>query len=363
MFLSLVSLPSVTHLYMHIRACGSRANQALVFCVHSSKDISILTLCHSWVFHVFRHSVRQIHRPGDWNQINPERNSAVEWTVWSSGRPHSIHGLRAQDLHRRQQWAHADQLPCKKRQLQPWKRLEIRNFWGFGPSSSTGSLTSNETPVREYDSVASSFLSTRKLAQGNESVASVKGSVLREKSDRELNSVRALSDRQHFHDYLERKAEFTVRGEVTCVVAWVGLRRMHRYVSSAVCTRCAWLECLSFFVLCNWLSLVAVSARACESLRLLTFCGCVPFSQHSHETGDCEVGTSACGRDCGQVCCDTCFSAETEIAQKDTFGALRRQCWLIENWNIKDWYYIRRINGLSRLKEKINLCGEFGNEE
>ena len=30
---------------------------------------------------------------------------------------------------------------------------------------------------------------------------------------------------------------------------------------------------------------------------------------------------------------------------------------------VKDWYYIKRINGLSRLKEKINLCGEFGNEE
>ena len=51
--------------------------------------------------------------------------------------------------------------------------------------------------------------------QGNETVASVEGSVLREKRDRELNSVRTLSDRQHFHDYLERKAEFTVRGEVT----------------------------------------------------------------------------------------------------------------------------------------------------
>ena len=100
---------------------------------------------------------------------------------------------------------------------------------------------------------------------------------------------------------------------MTCAVARVGLRRMHRYVSSVVCTRCAWLECLSFLVLCNW-SLVAVSAWACESLRLLTLCGYVPFSQHSDETGDCEVGTSACGRDCGQVCCDTCFSAEAEIA-------------------------------------------------
>ena len=100
--------------------------------------------------------------------------------------------------------------------------------------------------MREYDSVASSFSSTRKLAQGNESVASVEGSVLREKRDRDLNSVRTLSDRQHFHDHLERKAELTVRGEVTCDVAPVGLRRIHHFVSSAVCTRCAWLECLSF---------------------------------------------------------------------------------------------------------------------
>ena len=76
--------------------------------------------------------------------------------------------------------------------------------------------------MREYDSVASSFPSTRKLAQCNESVASVEGSVLREKRDRDLNSVRTLSDRQHFHDYLERKAELTVRGEVTCAVAPVG---------------------------------------------------------------------------------------------------------------------------------------------
>ena len=44
--------------------------------------------CHSLVSHVFHHhSVRYLHRPGDWNQINQERNSAVGWTVWPSGRP------------------------------------------------------------------------------------------------------------------------------------------------------------------------------------------------------------------------------------------------------------------------------------
>ena len=35
---------------------------------------------------------------------------------------------------------------------------------------------------------------------------------------------------------------------VACAVAWLGMRRMHQDISSAVCTRCAWLECLSFLL-------------------------------------------------------------------------------------------------------------------
>ena len=43
---------------------------------------------------------------------------------------------------------------------------------------------------------------------------------------------------------------------VTCAAAWVGMWRMHDDISSAVCTRCAWLKCIAFFVFA--LGLVAV---------------------------------------------------------------------------------------------------------
>ena len=176
-------------------------------------------------------------------------------------------------------------------------------LWPMTPlSHSTGSLSSNGSPVREYDSVASSFPSTRKLTQGNECVA---GSVSREKRDRDLNSVRTLSDRQHFHDYLERKAELTVRGEVTCAVARVGLRR-----NASLCLfscvhsmRLARVSFLSFAIDGRLLRFQPGLASRSGSLRFVA----TSFSQHSDETGDCEVGTSACGRDCRQVCCDTCF--------------------------------------------------------
>ena len=32
---------------------------------------------------------------------------------------------------------------------------------------------------------------------------------------------------------------------------------------------------------------------------------------------------------------------------------------LIENSNLKDYNYLKRINGLVRFKEKISLCGEL----
>ena len=57
------------------------------------------------------------------------------------------------------------------------------------------------------------FSSTKKLVHGNEFVASVEESESREKRDRDLNSVLTLSDRQHLHDYGERKGELAVRGE------------------------------------------------------------------------------------------------------------------------------------------------------
>ena len=67
--------------------------------------------------------------------------------------------------------------------------------------------------MRGNDSAAGSFSSAWKVVRGNDSVASVEESVLRRKRDRDLNSVRTSSDRQHLHDYLERNAESAVRGE------------------------------------------------------------------------------------------------------------------------------------------------------
>ena len=54
----------------------------------------------------------------------------------------------------------------------------------------------------------------RKLVQGNEFVATVGESMLRGKRDHNLDSVSTMSDRQKLHDYLERKAESAVRGEI-----------------------------------------------------------------------------------------------------------------------------------------------------
>ena len=56
-------------------------------------------------------------------------------------------------------------------------------------------------------------LSTRKLVQSNESVANVEEHLKMWKGDRDVKSVQRLSNRQHLHDYLGRKAELPVRGE------------------------------------------------------------------------------------------------------------------------------------------------------
>ena len=50
--------------------------------------------------------------------------------------------------------------------------------------------------------------------QGNEFVANVGESMLRGKRDHNLDSVSTMSDRQNLHDYLERKAESAVRGQI-----------------------------------------------------------------------------------------------------------------------------------------------------
>ena len=51
--------------------------------------------------------------------------------------------------------------------------------------------------MRGNDSVAGSFSGTWKLLRGNDSVASVEESVIREKRDQDLISVRTSSDRQN----------------------------------------------------------------------------------------------------------------------------------------------------------------------
>ena len=49
--------------------------------------------------------------------------------------------------------------------------------------------------------------------RGNASNGSVKGTLSQGKRDRDLESVRSMSERQILHVYLERKAEMAVRGE------------------------------------------------------------------------------------------------------------------------------------------------------
>ena len=74
----------------------------------------------------------------------------------------------------------------------------------------------------------------RQLVRGKDSVAGVDESVLREKRDRDLDSVRTLSGRQNLHNYLERKAESAVRKENTgqkLKPIWkleVGNRKVHK---------------------------------------------------------------------------------------------------------------------------------------
>ena len=67
--------------------------------------------------------------------------------------------------------------------------------------------------MADYDSVANSFSSTRKLVADHETVVSEEESVSRAKRHRDLNFVQTLKDRQNLHKFLERKAEFAVRGE------------------------------------------------------------------------------------------------------------------------------------------------------
>ena len=49
--------------------------------------------------------------------------------------------------------------------------------------------------------------------RGNESIASVEGTLSRGKRDRDSNVVQTPKDRQHLHKLLERKAVLAARGE------------------------------------------------------------------------------------------------------------------------------------------------------
>ena len=86
-------------LYMHIRACGSRANWAQVFCARSQKrhlhHHATTPLCVPSISSLFCSIPPPNLDPdsfdADWNQNTTKRDSAVGWAVWSSGRPHSMH--------------------------------------------------------------------------------------------------------------------------------------------------------------------------------------------------------------------------------------------------------------------------------
>ena len=75
--------------------------------------------------------------------------------------------------------------------------------------------------MADYDSVASTFSSTKKLVADHETIASVEESVSREKRNRELNVVQTVKDRQHLHNFLERKAELCFRLSCAMLVACV----------------------------------------------------------------------------------------------------------------------------------------------
>ena len=56
-----------------------------------------------------------------------------------------------------------------------------------------------------------SFSRTGKLVRGNDLVANVEKEISRRTRERDLDSVRTMSDRQNLHEFMERQAESAVR--------------------------------------------------------------------------------------------------------------------------------------------------------
>ena len=52
------------------------------------------------------------------------------------------------------------------------------------------------------------------LFQGHSHVANNEEELSKSKRERDLDSVRTMSDRQSLHEFLERKAELAVRGKL-----------------------------------------------------------------------------------------------------------------------------------------------------
>ena len=143
-FLSLVSLRRVLHLLVscdHFFTCTyvrvaqantgwtCETNHLRAFSKSISSTHHVSPGCSKFFFLLFDTStdVDTFASDADWNQTKPMRDSALGWTVWPSGRPHSTHRLWAQLLHRRQQWAHADPFPVQEKQLQP----HLESFLGM----------------------------------------------------------------------------------------------------------------------------------------------------------------------------------------------------------------------------------------
>ena len=138
---------SVAHIWpSHAHACGSRAwrlkfGMCCTFAHLRSHPLTTwiighFLMCLTHFLPSVRHHLRQHRQHCLWLESgDPQRHSARRIIVWPSGRIHSSHRLRAQDLHRLQQGAHADQLQLEEKQLQhrvqrPYHHSRsLRNPW------------------------------------------------------------------------------------------------------------------------------------------------------------------------------------------------------------------------------------------
>ena len=142
-------------------------------------------------------------------------------TVWSSGWTTSSHRLWAEVLYRRQQWAHADQLPLKRNSFNIENDLTTtfaayENFDSFHQQAAA-SDSSQHVPASEANPC---MASRRHVGPHWETGARLCAKcncwmdfVERKKGDRDPESVQTLSERRNLHVYLEQKAELAVRGE------------------------------------------------------------------------------------------------------------------------------------------------------